>query len=116
MDAHAPEVTPLASILFFVLISEVNVLSKDAFYSSFLAKTFLGTFRVDRPPHDPAFFRSATMHEIQREIIQLVRGLHKTASSVLISEKTAHICVSFLCAAAQCVVVSSPRLQSIHTE
>ncbi|XP_028249468.1 protein HEG [Parambassis ranga] len=36
------------------------------------AKTFLGTFSVNRPPHDPAFFRSATMHEIQREIIQLL--------------------------------------------
>ncbi|KAJ0005870.1 hypothetical protein NQD34_015764 [Periophthalmus magnuspinnatus] len=34
------------------------------------AKTFLGTFR----PHDPIIFKSATMHEIQREIIQLLNA------------------------------------------
>lgn len=38
------------------------------------AKTFLGTFSVNRLPHDPVVFKSTTMHEIQREIIQLVRG------------------------------------------
>ena len=38
------------------------------------AKTFLGTFSVNRLPHDPVVFKSTTMHEIQREIIKLVRG------------------------------------------
>lgn len=38
------------------------------------AKTFLGTFSVNRQPHDPVVFRSATMHEIQREIIQLLNA------------------------------------------
>lgn len=36
------------------------------------AKTFLGTFSVNRQPHDPLIFKSTTMHEIQREIIQLL--------------------------------------------
>lgn len=39
-----------------------------------VAKTFLGTFSVNRLPHDPVVFKSTTMHEIQREIIKLVRG------------------------------------------
>ncbi|XP_047193145.1 protein HEG isoform X1 [Scophthalmus maximus] len=38
------------------------------------AKTFLGTFSVNRLPHDPVIFKSATMHEIQREIIQLLNA------------------------------------------
>lgn len=38
------------------------------------AKAFLGTFSVDRLPHDPVIFKSATMHEIQREIIQLLNA------------------------------------------
>ncbi|XP_026151894.1 protein HEG [Mastacembelus armatus] len=37
------------------------------------AKTFLGTFSVNRP-HDPILFKSDTMHEIQREIIQLLNA------------------------------------------
>ncbi|XP_070771173.1 protein HEG [Enoplosus armatus] len=37
------------------------------------AKTFLGTFSVNRP-HDPVDFKSSTMHEIQREIIQLLNA------------------------------------------
>lgn len=36
------------------------------------AKTFLGTFSVNRLPHGQVTFRSSTVHEIQREIIQLV--------------------------------------------
>ncbi|XP_049904756.1 protein HEG [Epinephelus moara] len=36
------------------------------------AKAFLGTFSVNRQQHDPVIFKSATMHEIQREIIQLL--------------------------------------------
>lgn len=39
-----------------------------------LAKTFLGTFSVNRLPHDPIIVKSSTVHEIQREIIQLVRN------------------------------------------
>ncbi|XP_061697854.1 protein HEG [Syngnathoides biaculeatus] len=35
-------------------------------------KTFLGTFSVNRVSHDPNIFSSATLHEIQREIIQLL--------------------------------------------
>ncbi|XP_053183956.1 protein HEG [Scomber japonicus] len=38
------------------------------------AKTFLGIFSVNRLPHDPVTFKSATMHEIQREIIQLLNA------------------------------------------
>ncbi|XP_020776035.1 protein HEG isoform X2 [Boleophthalmus pectinirostris] len=38
------------------------------------AKTFLGTFSVNRHPHDTVIFKSATMHEIQREIIQLLNA------------------------------------------
>ncbi|XP_034042109.1 protein HEG [Thalassophryne amazonica] len=38
------------------------------------AKTFLGTFSVDRMPRDPVIFKSSTMHEIQREIIQLLNA------------------------------------------
>nr|XP_020463366.1 protein HEG homolog 1 [Monopterus albus] len=38
------------------------------------AKTFLGTFHVNRQPHDPVIFKSATMHEIQREIMQLLNA------------------------------------------
>ncbi|XP_034059973.1 protein HEG isoform X2 [Gymnodraco acuticeps] len=38
------------------------------------AKTFLGTFSVNRLPRDPLIFKSATMHEIQREIIQLLNA------------------------------------------
>uniref|UniRef100_UPI0037E8CAF5 protein HEG n=1 Tax=Semicossyphus pulcher TaxID=241346 RepID=UPI0037E8CAF5 len=38
------------------------------------AKTFLGTFSVNRLPLDPAVFTSSTLHEIQREIIQLLNA------------------------------------------
>ncbi|KAM9850508.1 protein HEG [Aulostomus maculatus] len=38
------------------------------------AKTFLGTFSVNRLPRDPAVFKSSTIHEIQREIIQLLNA------------------------------------------
>ncbi|XP_051937608.1 protein HEG isoform X2 [Hippocampus zosterae] len=38
------------------------------------AKTFLGTFRVNGVSHDPIVFKSATMHEIQREILQLLNA------------------------------------------
>lgn len=38
------------------------------------AKAFLGTFSVNRQQHDPVIFKSATMHEIQREIIQLLNA------------------------------------------
>ncbi|XP_044072855.1 protein HEG isoform X2 [Siniperca chuatsi] len=38
------------------------------------AKTFLGTFSVNRLPHDPVVYKSATLHEIQREIIQLLNA------------------------------------------
>ncbi|XP_077393698.1 protein HEG [Festucalex cinctus] len=38
------------------------------------AKTFLGTVSVNRVSHDPSIFKSATMHEIQREIIQLLNA------------------------------------------
>ncbi|XP_035532834.1 protein HEG [Morone saxatilis] len=38
------------------------------------AKTFLGTFSVNRLPHDPVVFKSTTVHEIQREIIQLLNA------------------------------------------
>ncbi|XP_029385941.1 protein HEG [Echeneis naucrates] len=38
------------------------------------AKTFLGTFSVNKLPHDPVVFRSATIHEIYREIIQLLNA------------------------------------------
>ncbi|XP_029980966.1 protein HEG [Sphaeramia orbicularis] len=38
------------------------------------AKTFLGTFSVNRQPHDPVIFKSATVHEIQREIILLLNA------------------------------------------
>nr|XP_043875076.1 protein HEG [Solea senegalensis] len=38
------------------------------------AKTFLGTFSVNRQPQDPVIFKSVTMHEIQREIIQLLNA------------------------------------------
>lgn len=37
------------------------------------AKTFLGTFSVNRQ-HDSVVFSSATMHEIQRELIQLLNA------------------------------------------
>ncbi|XP_061548699.1 protein HEG isoform X2 [Phycodurus eques] len=37
-------------------------------------KTFLGTFSVNRVSHDPNIFNSATLHEIQREIIQLLNA------------------------------------------
>lgn len=51
------------------------------------AKAFLGTFSVNRLPHDPVIksFKSETMHEIQREIIQLVRGgeVRSTAAPLL---------------------------------
>lgn len=36
------------------------------------AKTFLGTFSLNRLPHGRVAFRSSMVHEIQREIIQLV--------------------------------------------
>ncbi|XP_020491354.2 protein HEG [Labrus bergylta] len=38
------------------------------------AKTFLGTFSINRQPHDPVAFKSATLHDIQREIIQLLNS------------------------------------------
>ncbi|XP_019751080.1 protein HEG isoform X2 [Hippocampus comes] len=38
------------------------------------AKTFLGTFRVNGVSHDPIVFKSAAMHEIQREIMQLLNA------------------------------------------
>ncbi|XP_029968221.1 protein HEG [Salarias fasciatus] len=36
------------------------------------AKTFLGTFSVNRLPHDHSVFKTAAMHEIHREIVQLL--------------------------------------------
>ncbi|KAJ3591845.1 hypothetical protein NHX12_006976 [Muraenolepis orangiensis] len=36
------------------------------------AKTFLGTFSINRPPSDPVLFRSAMAYEIQRDIVQLL--------------------------------------------
>lgn len=61
------------------------------------AKTFLGTFSVNRLPHDHSTFRAATMHEIQREIIQLLnmslsvlRGYRRSALSNR-EENGAHI-------------------------
>ncbi|XP_054644217.1 protein HEG [Dunckerocampus dactyliophorus] len=38
------------------------------------AKTFLGTFSLNRVTHDTNVFKSATMHELQREIIQLLNA------------------------------------------
>ncbi|XP_011609480.2 protein HEG isoform X1 [Takifugu rubripes] len=38
------------------------------------AKTFLGTFSLNRLPHGRVAFRSSTVHEIQREIIQLLNA------------------------------------------
>ncbi|XP_062312995.1 protein HEG isoform X2 [Osmerus eperlanus] len=38
------------------------------------AKTFLGTFRVNNPRFDPLLSRSTTLHEIQREILQLLNA------------------------------------------
>lgn len=38
------------------------------------AKTFLGTFSVNRQPHDTVVLKSATLQEIQREIIQLLNA------------------------------------------
>ncbi|KAM9803262.1 protein HEG isoform X1 [Syngnathus typhle] len=38
------------------------------------AKTFLGTFSVNKMSHDSSIFKSAAMHEIQREIIQLLNA------------------------------------------
>ncbi|XP_047198614.1 protein HEG [Hippoglossus stenolepis] len=38
------------------------------------AKTFLGTFSFNRLPQDPVILKSSTMHEIQREIIQLLNA------------------------------------------
>ncbi|KAM9804787.1 protein HEG [Neosynchiropus ocellatus] len=38
------------------------------------AKTFLGTFSVNRLSHDQVFFKSAAMHELQREILQLLNA------------------------------------------
>ena len=88
-----------------------------------VAKTFLGTFSVNRLPHDPVVFKSTTMHEIQREIIKLVRGSpHKPNHHI--SEKmsigftsvisdTHSLAVS---ASAQRFVVCPPRLQPLHAE
>lgn len=36
------------------------------------AKTFLGTFSINRPPPDPVLFRSVMAYEIQRDIVQLL--------------------------------------------
>ncbi|XP_046869760.1 uncharacterized protein LOC124462201 isoform X2 [Hypomesus transpacificus] len=38
------------------------------------AKTFLGTFRVNNPRFDAVLSRSTTLHEIQREILQLLNA------------------------------------------
>ncbi|KAM8858353.1 protein HEG isoform 2-T2 [Synchiropus picturatus] len=38
------------------------------------AKTFLGTFSVNRLSHDQVFFKSAAMHELQREILLLLNA------------------------------------------
>ncbi|KAM4609313.1 protein HEG [Polymixia lowei] len=54
------------------------------------AKTFLGTFRVNRLPHDPVLFKSATVHEIQREIIHLLNAslsIHHGYSRSTLSKK-----------------------------
>lgn len=86
MDAPAPEVRPLWWITFSTWITGSQSLVTSALNCNFylfdtlfcsIAKTFLGTFSVNRLPYDPAIFKSHTMHEIQREIIQLVRrSLH----------------------------------------
>ncbi|XP_029936118.1 protein HEG [Myripristis murdjan] len=51
------------------------------------AKTFLGTFSVNRQPHDLVEFRRVIVHEIQREIIQLLNAslsvLHGYSRSTL---------------------------------
>ena len=64
---------PHCSKIFVCLIHILFCFTDSTFLPS-IAKTFLGIFSVNRLPHDPVTLKSATMHEIQREIIQLVRG------------------------------------------
>ncbi|XP_070694782.1 protein HEG [Pempheris klunzingeri] len=62
------------------------------------AKTFLGTFSVNRLPHDPVIFKSATIHEIQREIIQLLNAslsvLRGYSRSTLSKKQVDGVCIS----------------------
>lgn len=71
MDAPAPEVTPPDKKHFWLLLLHFT---HCVFLSCSVAKTFLGVFSLNRQPHDPVVFKSHTVHEIQRELIHLVRG------------------------------------------
>lgn len=78
------------------------------------AKTFLGTFSLNRLPHGRVAFRSSTVHEIQREIIQLV-----SLENIVIELMQQHLhCFLFLTstASAQRLIVSPPRLQPLTPE
>lgn len=85
-DAPAPEVQSKGTIqpqsrLFFFSFPDLSWFAHSLLFPS-IAKTFLGTFSVNRLPHDPVIFKSHTVHEIQREIVQLVRSgpHHRTVS------------------------------------
>lgn len=75
MDGPAPKVgaytypTMPNHYLSYCISQALFRFTKSLFFSS-LAKTFMGTFRFSMKNHDS----SANMHEIQRDIMQLVRG------------------------------------------
>ena len=43
------------------------------FFIILIAKTFLGTFSINRLPPDPLLSRSVLTYEMHRDIVQLVR-------------------------------------------
>lgn len=74
------------------------------------AKTFLGTFSLNRLPNGRVAFRSSTTIEIQREIIQLVSKVHQQIHS-----RTSPLFNVLFpsTASAQRFIISPPRLQPL---
>lgn len=94
-----------------VCYNKVKVLFPKALLTVFhfisIAKTFLGTFSVKKQPHDPVIFKSTTVHEIQREIILLVRDGHRVASFLI--KYPQGLCVLYL---THTVFLSPPQLNA----
>ncbi|CAL9690639.1 unnamed protein product [Knipowitschia caucasica] len=83
------------------------------------AKTFLGIFSVNKQIHDPVVFKSAQMHEIQREIIHLLnaslsvlRGYSRSTLRKREEGRTGILAVNMFSISAD--VTSSEVYNSIH--
>lgn len=97
--------------LFFLLLQSTN-----CFCFSSVAKTFLGTFSMNRQPHDPVVFKSHNMHEIQRELNHLVKETALYTSTGI----WVYLCVCQhwlpVCTSAERLALSPARLQPLLAE